>query len=84
MSAPDPESYSLLAKVIGAAAAIVAPLGGLFVFIDGRYAKSHTVRNQLQAVFNELGILRKQIEENEHNGEARHRELLMHLLEKNK
>ncbi|HZR02813.1 MAG TPA: hypothetical protein VFA81_06560 [Burkholderiales bacterium] len=84
MSAPDPDSYSLLAKVLAAGAAIIAPVGGLFIWIDGRYAKSHAVKNQLQAVFSELGTLRKQIEENEHNGEARHRELLMHLLDNKK
>lgn len=39
MPAPDPEGFSLLSKVIGAAAAIVVPIGAAYKWIDSRFEK---------------------------------------------
>lgn len=39
MSAPDPEGMSLLAKVLAAAAAVVAPIWGAYSWLDGKLAK---------------------------------------------
>ena len=58
MSAPDPEGVSLLSRIIQSGAAILAPVGGLWLWIDSRFAKKHTVNNQLQEIKNEQGIHR--------------------------
>ena len=39
MSAPDPEGMSLLAKVIAAGTAVVAPIWGGMKWLDGRFDK---------------------------------------------
>jgi hypothetical protein len=39
MSTPDPESFSLLAKVMGAAAVILTPVYGASKWLDGRFEK---------------------------------------------
>lgn len=86
MDAPDPEGLSLLAKVIAAGAPLVAAVWGFFKLWNKK-ADKHTVANQLQAVQNELALHRgyfkdvfNKIEANEKISEARHRELLMHLM----
>lgn len=99
-AAPDPETVSTLTKLIGAATAIFGPIGGLWLWIDARFAKKHTVNNQLQHLEGELAIHRgyfkdvfEKLEEHsrrdeahfteiERNSEERHRELMMHLLER--
>jgi hypothetical protein len=57
-AAPDPESVSTFAKMIGAAAAIFGPIGVLWGYIDSRFAKKHTVNNQLHHVESEIAIHR--------------------------
>jgi hypothetical protein len=80
MSAPDPNDFSLLAKLIGAASAILAPFGAVLMWVDGRYAKKHAVASQFQDVKNELAIQRQMIRDSEQQALRRHEELLMHLL----
>ena len=86
MAAPDPESFSLLAKVVAAGGAVATPIVWLWTKLDKK-ADKHTVNNQLQEVKNELGVQRNHIAkifdklgEAESRNEDRHRELLMHLL----
>ncbi len=90
MAAPDPEGMSLFAKVVATGAAL-APLGGFWIWLDNRFAKKHTVTSQLQAVTGELATQRghigkifEQMRDMEKVSEERHRELMMHLLEKRK
>lgn len=89
MATPDPEGFSLLAKVVAAGAAVVAPIGGLFLWIENRYAKKHSVNSAVNDLKMELGVQRghiaklfDKIAESETKHEERHRELLMHLLER--
>ena len=51
MSAPDPESFSLLAKVIAAGTAIAAPIGWLYAKLEKKADKKE--------VFAELTLHRK-------------------------
>lgn len=88
MSAPDPEGMTLLAKVLGAAAAVAVPVWGFLKLWDKK-ADKHTVANQLQEVKGELAVQRghigkifEQMTVSERIAEARHRELLMHLVNK--
>ena len=39
MATPDPEGFGLLAKVIGAATAVVVPIGAAYKWIDSRFDK---------------------------------------------
>lgn len=85
--AADPEGIGLLAKVLGAGAAVIAPVGALWLWIDNRFAKKHAVNNAVNDLKLELGVQRghiakifDQMREEEEKNEARHRELLMHLL----
>lgn len=39
MSTPDPESVTMLAKVMGAAAAVLAPVWGVTKWLDSRFDK---------------------------------------------
>lgn len=48
----------MLARVIATGAAIFGPVGGLWLWIDSRFAKKHSVANQLHVVTNELSIHR--------------------------
>lgn len=92
MDAPDPESFSLLAKVVAAGVAFIAPVWGARTWLEKRFDKKadkHVVTSQLQAVTSELatqrghiGKLFDKLAESEQRGEERHREILMHLLEK--
>lgn len=84
---PDSDGVSLLAKLVGAAAAILAPIGGLWVWIDNRFAKKQSLNSAINEVKLELGVQRGHIakifdviREGEERSEARHRELLMHML----
>jgi hypothetical protein len=89
MSAPDPEGMGLLAAVSAAAAAILAPAFGAWAWIDRRFAKKHSVADEFQTVWNEIATQRAhigkifdQMRDNEQKSEERHREILMHLLER--
>lgn len=94
MSTPDPESVGLLAKVIAAGVAVVAPIWGARTWLDKRFEKKadkHVVTTEFQTVKNELGTLRAtqakifdKLAESETRNEDRHREVLMYLLENKK
>lgn len=81
MAAPDPEGMTLLAKVLGAGAAVVVPVWG-FVKLWDKKADKHTVNNELQTINNQLAEQRGMLAESESKNEERHRELLMHLLKR--
>jgi len=49
MSAPDPESFGLLAKVIAAGTAVMAPIGWLYTKLDKK-ADKHAVNNSIHEV----------------------------------
>ena len=90
MSSPDPESFSLLGKVIGAFAVVAAPVGWLWTKLDKK-ADKHSVNTQFQAVQNEIATQRTnigkifdQMRDDRNAADARHREVLMHLLENKK
>ena len=87
MTAPDPDGIGLLGKLVGAAAAVLAPIGGAWLWIDNRFAKKHTLNSAIEDVKTELGVQRghiakifDQMHDAETKSESRHRELLMHLL----
>lgn len=92
MDTPDPEGMSLLAKVVAAFVALVAPVWGARTWLEKRFdkkAEKLDVADSFQSVQNELGIHRgyfkdvfNQLREDRTAAEERHRELMMHLLEK--
>ena len=92
MSAPDPEGFSLLSKVLAAGVAVIAPVAGAYKFLDhrlGKKADKDVVARALDKIEEEFTIHRgyfkdvfDKITDAEHTAEARHRELLMHMLEK--
>lgn len=82
MSAPDPESFGLLAKVITAGGVVATPIVWLWTKLDKK-ADKHTVNNQLQEVKNEAALQRGHIaklfdklEEHARRDEETHREML--------
>lgn len=89
MSAPDPEGMSLLAKILAAGVAIVAPVWGARTWLDKRFEKKadkHHVATQFQAVSNELAYQRgtqakifDQIRENEQRAQDRYERLMERL-----
>jgi hypothetical protein len=90
MATPDPESFSLLAKVITAGGVVATPIVWLWTKLDKK-ADKHAVATQLQTVTAELAVQRghigkifDQMTDAERIAEARHRELMMHLLENKK
>ena len=90
MATPDPEGFSLLAKVVAAGTAILAPVGWFWTRLDKK-ADKQTVNKQFEAVANELATQRghiahifDQMREDRSAAEERHREVLMHLLEAKK
>ena len=92
MSAPDPEGFSLLSKVLAAGVAATAPIIGAYKFLDhrlGKKADKDMVASALAKIDEEFVLHRgyfkdvfNKITDAEHTAEARHRELLMHMLEK--
>ena len=88
MASPDPESFGILAKVVAAGSAVATPIVWLWTRLDKK-ADKHTVNSQFQAVQNELATQRghighifDQMRDDRNAAEARHREVLMHLLER--
>lgn len=82
MSAPDPEGMTLLAKVLGAGAAVAVPIWGFLKLWDKK-ADKHAVANQLQEVKGELAVQRSSIgklfdviRENDQRAQDRHERLL--------
>ena len=92
MASPDPEGMSLLAKVMTVATAVIAPLWGGHKYLESRFDKKadkETVQRGLEELNAELTIQRghigkvfDQMRDSEYKNEGRHRELMMHLLEK--
>ncbi len=92
MSAPDPEGMSLLSKVMIAATAIVTPLWGGHKYLENKFDKKAdkaAVKEAFEQLNSEMTIQRGNIgklfdqsREEAKANEARHRELMMHLLEK--
>lgn len=98
MATPDPEGFSMLTKVAAGAAAVITPLAGMaagaYKWIDHRFDKKadkEMVKDGFDALNNEMTIQRGNIgklfdkigDESQIN-EQRHRELMMHLLDKAK
>lgn len=92
MSAPDPEGMTLLAKALGWASAVVVPVWIARSWLDKRFQlklDKHSYKSDQTALFGTLDVYRKDItniydvlRKQEADAETRHRELLMHLLEK--
>ena len=86
MSAPDPDSLSLLEKLIGAAAAVALPVMGARTWLEKRFdrkADKSTVSSEFQEVRDEMTVQRghiakvfDQIRENEQRAQDRHERLL--------
>lgn len=88
MSAPDPESMSLLAKVLGAAGVVVVPIWGFLKLWDKK-ADKKAVAEQFKAVTDELTVQRGHIgkvfdviRENEQRAQDRHERLMDRLSER--
>jgi hypothetical protein len=60
MPTPDPEGFSLLAKVITAGGVVATPIVWLWTKLDKK-ADKHAVANQFQVVTNELAVQRSHI-----------------------
>lgn len=73
MDAPDPEGFSMLAKVAGALTIILVPAAGAWNWLDKRFARKHQVANDLQAITNEIALRRGDIKELFQNLEAHSR-----------
>jgi len=92
MSTPDPEELGLLAKVIAAGVAVIAPAWGAWAWLDKRFDKKadkHTVTSQLQAINNELTHQRStqaklfdQIRDSDQRAQDRHERLMEKLAER--
>ena len=88
MAAPDPESFGLLGKVIGAFAVVAAPVGWLWTKLDKK-ADKHAVANSFQKVENEMAVHRgyfkdvfNQMRENEQRAQDRHERLMERINER--
>ena len=89
MSAPDPDSFSLLEKLIAAGSAIILPVLGVKAHLDKRFDKKAdktAVSGEFQEVREELAFQRDtqskifdQIRENEQRAQDRHERLLEKL-----
>lgn len=89
MPSPDPEGFSLLSKVVAAGAVVVAPVFGVYKWIDSRFDKKadkDTVKEAFEKVDAELTIQRghigkifDQMREGEKDARDRHEELLKAL-----
>lgn len=92
MSAPDPEGMSLLAKVLGAASVVVVPIWMARSWLEKRFSAKldkHAYKSDQTALLGTLDVYRNDIQniyevlrKQETDAEGRHRELLMHLLER--
>ena len=89
MSAPDPEGMSLLAKVIAAGSAIVAPIWALHKWLDSRFDKKadkDVMKSAIGKLDGELethrGYFAKvfdQMRDNEQRAQDRHERLMERL-----
>ena len=88
MATPDPEGFSLLAKVIAAGGAVATPVVWLWTKLDKK-ADKHAVANSFQKVENELAVHRgyfkdvfNQMRENEQRAQDRHERLMERINER--
>jgi hypothetical protein len=88
MATPDPEGFSLLGKVLTAGGVVATPIIWLWTKLDKK-ADKHTVNNQLQEVKNDIFSVKQtqakifdHLRDDRADAEKRHREVLMHLLER--
>lgn len=86
---PDPADVSMAIKVIGVLSAVIVPSWAGWNWLDRRFARKHQVANDLQVISNEIAVHRgyfkdvfQQMRDMEKLSEARHRELLMHIMRK--
>lgn len=89
MAAPTPEDADLLAKIVGAFVAIVAPLWGCLKYLDTRFEKKadkEVMNASLTDITEELSTQRSniaklfdQIRDNEHRAQDRHERLMEKL-----
>ena len=89
MSAPDPEGMSLLAKVIAAATAIIAPVWGLQKWLDARFdrkADKEVMDTAIEKIDHEFEIHRgyfakvfDQMRDSEQRAQDRHERLMERL-----
>lgn len=92
MSAPDPEGFSMLTKIVAAGAAIIAPVAAVYKWADYRLDKKadkDVVKMAFDLLNSEMNTQRgntaklfDKIAEESKIGEERHRELLMHIISK--
>jgi hypothetical protein len=92
MATPDPEELSLLAKVIAAGVAVIAPAWGAWTWLDKRFEKKadkHQVNNALQKIENEMTIQRgnvgklfDQIRDSDQRAQDRHERLMEKIAER--
>lgn len=86
MATPNPEDMSLLAKVLGAAAAVITPIWGGYKWVDGkleRKADKEDVNRSFEDLNDELATQRTniskifdQIRENEQRAQDRHERIM--------
>ena len=88
MATPDPEGFSLLAKVIAAGSAFATPVVWLWTRLDKK-ADKHAVANSFQKVENEMAVHRgyfkdvfNQMRENEQRAQDRHERLMERINER--
>jgi hypothetical protein len=89
MSAPDPDSLSLLQKLIAGASAIVLPVLGVKIHLDKRFdrkADKESVSAEFKEVRDELSYQREtqakifdQMRQNEQRAQDRHERLMEKL-----
>lgn len=82
MATPDPEGFSLLAKVVAAGGAVATPIVWLWTKLDKK-ADKHAVNDSLQEIKSEsalqrshIGKLFDKLEEHARRDEETHREML--------
>lgn len=85
MSAPDPESYGLLAKVVAAGTVIAAPIGWLWTKLDSKVSKGEfkefcdRVDDHIKRDQEIQGKLFDQMRENEQRAQDRYERLMERL-----
>lgn len=86
MATPNPDDMSLLAKVIGAAAAVITPLWGAHKWLDGKLDKKADkddvhrsfadMTDELSTQRASIGKIFDQIRQNEQRAQDRHERLM--------
>ena len=94
MSAPDPEGISLLAKVVAAGAAVIAPLWGAWTWLDKRLEKKADkveveataieFREEFKTHRSYFAKVFDQMRENEQRAQDRHERLMEKMADLNR